>query len=125
MPIAELWDWQLEANCRGLQVRTFFPPSGTRGKSLEKIEQRAKSICAACPVRQSCLDHALECGEPYGVWGGLSPTERARLRSLAPSATEVESELHTTEPASPTHRIGKPLRPYLNPVRSRSERSRL
>lgn len=31
---------------------------------------RAKAICAKCPVRGECLDHALAVGEPWGVWGG-------------------------------------------------------
>lgn len=30
----------------------------------------AKSLCAACPLRQACLEGALERGEPWGVWGG-------------------------------------------------------
>lgn len=30
----------------------------------------AKALCATCPVRQSCLEGALERREPWGVWGG-------------------------------------------------------
>lgn len=32
--------------------------------------QRAKQVCATCPVRRQCLDGALERAEPHGVWGG-------------------------------------------------------
>lgn len=32
--------------------------------------ERAKALCAACPVRISCLEGALSRGEPWGVWGG-------------------------------------------------------
>jgi WhiB family transcriptional regulator, redox-sensing transcriptional regulator len=32
--------------------------------------ERAKQMCAACPVRSACLAGALERGEPWGVWGG-------------------------------------------------------
>lgn len=32
--------------------------------------ERAKSLCAECPVRVLCLDAALERREPWGVWGG-------------------------------------------------------
>jgi WhiB family redox-sensing transcriptional regulator len=28
-------------------------------------------------VVRECLDHALEVREPYGVWGGTTPEERA------------------------------------------------
>lgn len=42
-------------------------------------EQRAKEMCRQCPVIQECRSHALEVGEPYGVWGGLSESERDLL----------------------------------------------
>ena len=32
--------------------------------------ERAKALCAACPVRRQCLVAALERAEPWGVWGG-------------------------------------------------------
>ncbi len=32
--------------------------------------ERAKSLCAGCPVRAECLDGALSRAEPWGVWGG-------------------------------------------------------
>lgn len=32
--------------------------------------ERAKTLCADCPVRRRCLAAALERGEPWGVWGG-------------------------------------------------------
>jgi hypothetical protein len=40
----------------------------------------AKVICAACPVRLSCLASALVRGEDDGVWGGATPAERDRIR---------------------------------------------
>jgi WhiB family redox-sensing transcriptional regulator len=30
----------------------------------------AKQVCGPCPLREPCLDAALERGEPWGVWGG-------------------------------------------------------
>ena len=32
--------------------------------------ERAKALCAGCPVRRACLAAALERAEPWGVWGG-------------------------------------------------------
>ena len=78
-PNADLWDWQLEAACRGIDSEVFFHPERERGEARERREQAAKQICAACPVRQECLEHSLAVIEPYGVWGGLAEHERAAL----------------------------------------------
>ena len=32
--------------------------------------ERAKALCADCPIRRECLAAALERAEPWGVWGG-------------------------------------------------------
>ncbi len=32
--------------------------------------ERAKALCAGCPIRRQCLAVALHRGEPWGVWGG-------------------------------------------------------
>ena len=46
-----------------------------------KVEiQVAKSVCAACPVSQLCLNYAVN-NEEYGVWGGYTPKERAQMRT--------------------------------------------
>ena len=52
----------------------FFPG---RGESAEP----ARQVCAACPVRQPCLDYAITNRIAYGVWGGLTERERRALRS--------------------------------------------
>jgi WhiB family redox-sensing transcriptional regulator len=55
----------------------FFPPSHLERKDeREAREQRAKAICATCPVRIECLDYAIEIREPHGIWGGLNELER-------------------------------------------------
>jgi hypothetical protein len=42
--------------------------------------QTAKKLCSSCPIRLECLEYALAADEEYGVWGGLSPVERRRLK---------------------------------------------
>ena len=32
--------------------------------------ERAKALCAGCPIRRECLAAALAQAEPWGVWGG-------------------------------------------------------
>ncbi|MHA6758045.1 WhiB family transcriptional regulator [Streptacidiphilus sp. PAMC 29251] len=41
-------------------------------------DQAAKQVCGHCPVREPCLQFALDAREPYGVWGGLTEEERMR-----------------------------------------------
>jgi WhiB family transcriptional regulator, redox-sensing transcriptional regulator len=66
--------WRELAACRGAGLELFFPE---RGESAEP----ARRLCAACPVRQPCLDYAITNRITYGIWGGLSERERRALRS--------------------------------------------
>ncbi|MFC9357504.1 WhiB family transcriptional regulator [Rhodococcus sp. NPDC057014] len=73
------WDWQLRARCRSLGTETFFGTDDETTGARIRREHDARAICATCPVRLICRNHALEIGESYGVWGGTSATERAQL----------------------------------------------
>lgn len=42
-------------------------------------EREGKELCRRCPVRAACLVWALEAGETDGIYGGLTPDERAAL----------------------------------------------
>jgi hypothetical protein len=66
--------WRELAACRGTDLEVFFPG---RGESAEP----ARQVCAACPVRQPCLDYAITNRIVYGIWGGLTERERRALRS--------------------------------------------
>jgi WhiB family redox-sensing transcriptional regulator len=66
--------WRELAACRGADLDLFFPG---RGESAEP----ARGVCAACPVRQPCLDYALTNRITHGVWGGLTERERRAPRS--------------------------------------------
>ena len=66
--------WRLEASCNPLTADTYFPPAG-RG------EPDAKAVCGRCYVRAECLAYALDNGEPWGTWGGLTSHERRDLRA--------------------------------------------
>jgi WhiB family redox-sensing transcriptional regulator len=43
--------------------------------------EAAKKSCRSCPVRDKCLEFALENNERYGVWGEKSPTQRERIKT--------------------------------------------
>lgn len=90
-PNADFWDWQLQGACRGEASDVFYHPDGERGRARAQRENRAKAICYACPVVAQCREHALAVAEPYGIWGGMSESERqAALRNRkAAKATAV------------------------------------
>lgn len=79
------WNWQDFAACHDRDLATFFHPTNARGRSRHQRETLAKAICAGCSVRLECLDYAVRAREPYGVWGGLTETERAAIYESVPS----------------------------------------
>ena len=74
-----LWSWRLRAACRHIDSAVFFPPDGERPPQRDARETRAKAICGGCPVIRQCAAYAIQYGERYGVWGGLSERERTAL----------------------------------------------
>jgi WhiB family redox-sensing transcriptional regulator len=69
----EATSWQDFANCLGVDPDLFFPE---RGASTRE----AKEVCQGCVVREDCLEYALQNGEKFGIWGGMSERERRRIR---------------------------------------------
>ena len=71
-------DWLDDALCAqtGPDDYTWFPERGG-------ITRTGKALCWTCPAREACLQMALDNDEPYGIFGGLSVTERRALRREA------------------------------------------
>lgn len=69
--------WMRDGSCLDEPSGVFFP---RRGESTEP----ARAICGGCPVREECLQYALETPAfgyaMGGIWGGTSERERRRLR---------------------------------------------
>ena len=59
--------------CSQTDPEAFYPDKG-------EPTEPAKAVCRACPVRFECLEWALDGNERFGVWGGLSPTQRRRIK---------------------------------------------
>lgn len=49
-----------------------------------------KAVCETCPLKQACLDWALKSGEPFGIYGGLTPDERKKLKTRVLSSKEAK-----------------------------------
>lgn len=66
--------WVERAVCKGAPTKVFFPEGcGNTGA--------ARMICKTCPVTRECLDYAIESDSNWGIYAGLSGSERARLRA--------------------------------------------
>ena len=64
--------WRTNAACQGLDPEIFFPID-------DDDFAPAKAVCASCPVKGPCLEHALAVREQEGVWGGCTERERRRI----------------------------------------------
>jgi WhiB family transcriptional regulator, redox-sensing transcriptional regulator len=85
----EQW-WEMGA-CRGADPRLFFPPDEDARRERQHREEVAKELCVQCPVRETCLHHALAIPEWFGVWGGTTEVERKALRQsrLGPAQNAI------------------------------------
>jgi WhiB family transcriptional regulator, redox-sensing transcriptional regulator len=64
--------WMQAALCREASAGEFFPSDGVG-------VERARRVCAGCPVKAECLEYALTYRIDHGVWGGCSERERRRI----------------------------------------------
>ncbi|MFC7994329.1 WhiB family transcriptional regulator [Streptomyces pilosus] len=71
-------NWRETGACTREDPDLFFSVSDT-GPAFLQIEE-AKAVCRRCPVIEMCGQWALETVQQYGVWGGLSETERRRIK---------------------------------------------
>ncbi len=79
-PIGHDDTWRQHSSCLDHpDPDLWFPDDGDQGRE-------GRVICAACPVRDDCLQHALAEVEIHGTWGGASERVRRHLRSLASRA---------------------------------------
>lgn len=66
-------EWMKHGECHGTDTDLFYVPRG-------QFPWEALAMCSRCTVRQTCLDYAVTNNIEIGVWGGLVPTQRRRLR---------------------------------------------
>jgi WhiB family redox-sensing transcriptional regulator len=74
--------WMRDAACAGMDPGVFFPDPDSHArhhKTVRRHKERAKKVCARCPVARECLEHALANDEEFGIWGGTTPKERRAM----------------------------------------------
>ena len=72
-------DWAARAACKSDTPDALF----VRGAEQNK----AKQVCAGCPVRTECLAEALDNQIEWGVWGGMTERERRALLRRRPDSS--------------------------------------
>lgn len=65
-----------QAACAGVETDFFYPP-----KDIFSPDEKAMitRMCMACPILEMCREWGLV-HERYGVWGGLVPIDREKMR---------------------------------------------
>ncbi|GGW78136.1 WhiB family transcriptional regulator [Streptomyces galilaeus] len=76
-------DWSAQAVCRSADPEE------------RAAQNRAKALCAGCPVRTECLAHALDHRIEHGIWGGMTERERRALLKRRPTVASWRRLLET------------------------------
>lgn len=76
LDMATATEWMRDALCAQADPEAWFPNPGEHSTA-------AKTICDGCPIRQQCLDYARAEDIRWGVWGGLTASERLPDQDLA------------------------------------------
>lgn len=66
-----------EAKCVNTDPDVFFPSDVT--PASDKYNE-ARAVCEGCPIKRECAEWGLA-AEQHGVFGGLSPHQRKRIRT--------------------------------------------
>jgi WhiB family redox-sensing transcriptional regulator len=80
-PVYSSYAWQQDGACTDGDPTVFFHPEGERGPARRLRELKALAVCAVCPVLDACRRHAEAVREPYGVWGGMTESQRQLIHS--------------------------------------------
>jgi WhiB family transcriptional regulator, redox-sensing transcriptional regulator len=73
--------WRTLAACGG-DATLFYKNDLDSDELTRHRVTKAKAVCKGCPVRPQCAAYALAVTEPYGIWGGFTESERARLIAI-------------------------------------------
>lgn len=74
--------WMAAASCAGAGPDLFFPEKDAAGS----VYSLAKQVCVTCPVRERCLEYAITNMIVDGLWGGMSPRDRRKVRRARSAA---------------------------------------
>lgn len=67
-------DWRDNAACRNEEPDDWFPVGSTPAAQAQTVH--AKAVCWTCPALEACGRWALQTRQPFGIWGGMTESER-------------------------------------------------
>lgn len=79
-------EWVKDALCRKKNNDFWYPPLDT--DIPDKYYDIGREVCHRCPVWDKCLDAGTD--EKWGMWGGLTPSERTALVNKSPKASVLK-----------------------------------
>lgn len=92
-------DWKIHGRC------ATHPNSDLWYPDTGRDSERAQQLCAECPVREQCYQHAITRPERYGIWGGTTETERRRITAQQARNTPNGHPARYTSDAERDHHI--------------------
>jgi hypothetical protein len=90
-------EWKDRALCAQADPEEWFPEKGGSTR-------QAKKVCGRCPVRQECLDEALENHDFHGIRGGYAPKELQAISLGRP----VQTRGNQVDATKVRHRVDNP-----------------
>ena len=69
--------WKDQANCKNVDTNVFFPNDMGQIKPEKMTE--ALHYCFSCPVKEQCLEYAINSNIQVGIWGGMSTRARRQI----------------------------------------------
>lgn len=83
--------WTERARCAQTDPEIFYPEKGGTTRDAKRVcNGNPDRGIPPCPVRDQCLQWALDTRERFGILGGLSERERRRLlREQQPEQQEA------------------------------------
>lgn len=82
-------DWRSKGLCLGEDPELWFAVGS--GEATDRQIRAAQRICDKCPVKTTCRDWAIENGQEYGVWGGLTEDELQAIKRKRNAAKKQPS----------------------------------
>ncbi|WP_337110453.1 WhiB family transcriptional regulator [Prescottella equi] len=77
-------NWRFAAHCAGFGAYYFFAPEQESTVERRRRESAARAICTHCSVAVPCREYALVTNQSFGVWGGLTESERRAQQRQGP-----------------------------------------